>query len=82
MIPNCIEAKRKERGMNQAALARALHVDRATVLRWERGEVDIPYETLKNIARFFHVAPADLLPEMTTVLTPEEPTADEPVTHA
>ena len=42
MTKNQLAALRKRLGMNKAQLARVLDVDRATVGRWESGELVIP----------------------------------------
>ena len=67
---NTIQLLREQRGLDRKAFADAIGVTRVTVWRWETNVTDIPYDTLKAIARFFQVTPASLLPDAD--LVPEE----------
>lgn len=76
MLRNCIAEKRKAMHLSQAALARALGVHRSIILKWERGDMGISDKSLKNLARFFQVTPAELIPDYAVVPEPEEVPAD------
>lgn len=71
---NEIEKYRRQAGLDKTGLARALGVNRATIIRWESGAYPVPMASLERLAAFFHVAPADLVPSLavTPSATPEE----------
>lgn len=56
-----IRAVRKERGVSQRELARALGVAQSTLSRMERGERRVSVDRLIAIARALGVRPADML---------------------
>jgi len=56
-----IRAARKERGVSQRELARALGVAQSTLSRIERGERRVSVDLLIEIARTLGVRPADML---------------------
>ena len=57
-----IRQLRKRRGLKAEDLAEKLGVHRATIYRWENGEIEeIPYQILIPIARALQVSPVDLL---------------------
>ena len=68
---NRIRQFRKARGLTQVEFAAALDVNEATVVRWERGYTALPESVLDRLASFFHVAPTDLVPDLTRVRTEE-----------
>lgn len=65
--PNRIRMLRKAKHLTQVEFALALGVNEATVVRWERGYTNLPYDTLDHIARFFQVAPAEVVPALAEV---------------
>src|SRR5262245_12318182 len=52
--------RRKARGYTQETLAGALHVDRTTVQRWERGDVDPQPNQRPRIAKLLRVTSEEL----------------------
>lgn len=56
-----IRAARKERGVSQRDLARALGMAQSTLSRIERGERRVSVDRLIAIARALGVRPADML---------------------
>lgn len=57
-----IKELRKQRHLSAEDIAEKLHVDRSTVYRWERGDIEkIPYQVLVPIANILNVSPLDLL---------------------
>ena len=57
-----IKELRKQRHLSAEDIALKLHVDRSTVYRWERGDIEkIPYQVLVPIANILNVSPLDLL---------------------
>lgn len=56
-----IRAARKDRGVSQRELARALGVAQSTLSRIERGERRVSVDRLVAIARALGVRPADML---------------------
>lgn len=56
-----IRAVRKERGISQRDLARALGMAQSTLSRIERGERRVSVDRLIAIARALGVRPADML---------------------
>lgn len=51
---------REEKKLTSPQLAKILHVNHSTILRWESGEISPSIEHLYNIAEFFGVS-ADYL---------------------
>jgi transcriptional regulator with XRE-family HTH domain len=47
---------RKDRGIKQSEVARAIQVDQGTLSRYERGESKPDADTLKKLSEFFDVA--------------------------
>jgi transcriptional regulator with XRE-family HTH domain len=64
---NCLRSLRKARGLTQPDLATVLAVNKATIIRWERGYVTIPHDMLLRLAGFFGVPVTDLVPDYGTV---------------
>ena len=56
-----IRAARKERGVSQRELARALGVAQSTLSRMERGERRVSVDRLIAIARALGVRPSDMM---------------------
>ena len=56
-----IRAVRKERGVSQRELARALGVAQSTLSRMERGERRVSVDRLIAIARALGVRPSDMM---------------------
>lgn len=57
-----IKELRKQRHLSAEDIADRLHVNRSTVYRWERGDIEkIPYQVLVPIANILNVSPLDLL---------------------
>lgn len=56
-----IRAVRKERGVSQRELARALGVSQSTLSRIERGERRVSVDRLVAIARALGVRPSDMM---------------------
>ncbi len=50
-----IKRKRTEKGLYQEHLAKALHVDRSVISKWETGVSEPSIEQLKQISIFFNV---------------------------
>lgn len=50
-----IKRKRTEKGLYQEHLAKALHVDRSVISKWETGVSEPSIEQLKQISVFFNV---------------------------
>lgn len=71
-MTNRLSALRLQRRLSQIKLARALDVSEATIIRWEKNYVDIPHAELMRLARFFEVAPTDIVPEYGTPPAPTE----------
>lgn len=70
-MDNRLPALRKEHGWSQAALARALHVSRQTVVSLERGRYDPSLPLAFRIARIFGRSIED-------VFTPGDSGAESP----
>lgn len=62
---------RKSRGLNQEELARLIYKSKATLSKYEKGEIAIDLDTLKQLALALHVRMEQLLPP--TVEGYEEP---------
>jgi DNA-binding XRE family transcriptional regulator len=60
-MQNRLLAIRLEHNVKRSHLAQFLGVDYATLYRWEK-QAPIPYDQLVKIARFFEVAPVDVVP--------------------
>ena len=57
-----IKELRKQRHFSAEDIADRLHVNRSTVYRWERGDIEkIPYQILVPLAELLNVSPLDLL---------------------
>ncbi len=57
-----IKARRKELSISADVLAEALGVSRATVFRYEKGEIEkLPVSTLEPLAKVLHTTPAYLM---------------------
>ena len=56
-----IREARRARGMTLAQLAQAIHKSRASVSKYENGEITLDVQTLYEIGRALHVPPAQLL---------------------
>ena len=56
-----IRALREDKDMSQKEMADYLHVSQATYSRYERGELDIPTQTLIRLAKFHGVSIDHLL---------------------
>ena len=61
-MTNRLSELRQARHLSQIKLARALDVSEATIIRWEKDYIDIPHGELMRLARFFAVAPTDIVP--------------------
>lgn len=48
--------ERKKRGLSQEKLARILHLNRVTLGRYERDEVQMDVNTLINMCRYFEIS--------------------------
>lgn len=51
-----IKTKRAEKGLYQEHLAKALHVDRSVISKWETGVSEPSIEQLRHIAAFFNIS--------------------------
>ena len=57
-----IKQRRKQLGLSADALGKILHKDRATIYRYEKGEITkLPIDVLEPIADFLNVSPAYLM---------------------
>ncbi len=56
-----IRALRKERGLTQYELAKKLMINRATVSKWERGEMGFTQKNLILLSEFFSVSTDELI---------------------
>lgn len=56
-----LQELRKQKGLTQEELARALHVSRTAVSKWESGRGYPSIDSLKDIAKFFSVSIDNLL---------------------
>ena len=56
-----LQELRKQRGLTQEELAQHLYVSRAAVSKWESGRGYPGIDSLKQIARFFHITIDELL---------------------
>ena len=50
-----LQELRKQRGLTQEELAEQLYVSRAAISKWESGRGYPNIDSLKQIARYFHV---------------------------
>ena len=61
---NKIKARREELGMTMEELGRMLGVNKATVMRYEKGKIDsMPYLTFFKLLIALRTSPKDILPE-------------------
>ena len=56
-----LQELRKQRGLTQEELAEQLYVSRAAISKWESGRGYPNIDSLKQIARYFHVTIDELL---------------------
>lgn len=59
-----IRGLRQDRDLSEKEMAAILHIGQTTYSDYELGKINIPIETLKNIALFFHTS-VDYLLELT-----------------
>ena len=59
-----IRGLRQDRDLSEKEMAEILHIGQTTYSDYELGKINIPIETLKNIALFFHTS-VDYLLELT-----------------
>ncbi len=50
-IVNLIKETRKNKKMTQTDLAKALHIDRANITRWESAKREVPFDRMPQIAK-------------------------------
>ena len=75
-----IARRREELGLSQVDLAKAVGVSKASVCRWESGDIsNMKRDKIQNLADALHISPIDLLDEETEGFvhekTPLEPLA-------
>ena len=58
-----LQSLRKQDGINQTTLAKALGVSRSAVGMWETGEREPDFETLESIADYFNVPIGTFFPD-------------------
>ncbi|MDX3883587.1 MAG: helix-turn-helix transcriptional regulator [Sphingomonas sp.] len=61
--PNRIKELREAKGITQAALARLVHADPATLNKLEKGSRGLDQQWMRRIAPHLGVTPAELLPQ-------------------
>ena len=76
-----LQALRKQKGLTQEELAEALYVSRTAISKWESGRGYPSIDSLKAIAKFFHITVDELL-SGDELLTLAEENAKQRITHA
>lgn len=62
MINNIIKQRREELGLSQEYIAKAVGVSKATVSRWESGEIEnLRRNRIYNLSKVLQISPNDLL---------------------
>ena len=79
-LPGFLKSRRKQLGLNQAAVAKALGVSIQQISRYESGESDVPASRLGNLLAYLGLRHDDLgrFGEDLRALTQGEPLADRP----
>lgn len=76
-----LQALRKQKGLTQEELAEALYVSRTAISKWESGRGYPSIDSLKAIAKFFHITVDELL-SGDELLTLAEENTKQRITHA
>ena len=76
-----LQALRKQKGLTQEELAEALYVSRTAISKWESGRGYPNIDSLKAIAKFFHITVDELL-SGDELLTLAEENTKQRITHA